>query len=116
LSLNLIFVYAAAHCVKKISREWELTSVRIGERNLETDIDCSPDDKNFCAPRFIDNKVVEKKVHPNYRYQHYDIALLRLAKKVVFNKFVAPICLPLDPSLWSIDYTGHTFDVAGQIE
>lgn len=103
--------------MKKIPTSWNLTSVRIGEHNTDTEIDCSPTDETFCAPPYIDNAVVEKISHINYRKatrnQHFDIALLRLEKIVEFNRFVKPICLPLDPDLWHKDYTNHTSDVAG---
>lgn len=86
---------------------------------MDTDIDCSSSDDTFCAPRYIDNKIVETIVYEKYRQatrnQHFDIALLRLAKKVEFNDFVKPICLPLDPELWNKDYEGHSFDVAGWV-
>ena len=73
--------------------------------------------KTSCAPAAIDNKVTEKHHYEDYRKQsrdqYFDIALLRLAKTVVFNDYVQPICLPLDQSLWTKDYAEHTFDVAG---
>ena len=75
------------------------------------------DNATICAPAAIDNRVTQKYYFDDYRKnsrdQLYDIALLRLAKKVVFNDFVQPICLPLDPSLWTKDYAEHSFDVAG---
>lgn len=77
------------------------------------------DDDTFCNPPPIDNRVVDKIVYPDYRFatknQHFDIALLRLAKKVEFNEFVKPICLPLEPNLRTKDYTNHKFEVAGMI-
>lgn len=85
---------------------------------MDKEIDCEEQDgHDFCAPRAIDVRVVEKIHHPSYRKasknQHFDIALLRLEKPVKFNDLLRPICLPLDPSLWMRNYTGHTFDIAG---
>lgn len=97
--------------------EWKLLSVRIGEWNTETELDCSEDDSDHCAPTPIDNKIEEKIVYSDYRKQsrdqHFDIALLRLENDVEFNEFVKPICLPLDQSLWNKNYSDHHFDVAG---
>lgn len=94
-----------------------LSSVRIGEWNIESEIDCSPDDPAFCAPPTKDIKIAEVIVHPDFQIgskdKHNDIALLRLDTKVEFNDFVKPLCLPLDPLLWMKNYTGHTFEVAG---
>lgn len=65
----------------------------------------------------IDSNIIEIIVHPKYRRvstnKYNDIALLQMAKKVKFTDFVSPICLPLDPSLRTLNFTGHTFDVAG---
>ena len=101
----------AAACVAR-RPDYELVGVRTGETDLTTEIDCSLDDPEHCAPAAIDNKFVAKIVHLKYR-KDFDIALLLLAKKVVFNEFVQPICLPLDQSLWTKDYAEHLFDVAG---
>lgn len=112
------FSLTAAHCVKKIPPTWLLESVRLGEWNLDTEIDCSTSDDSFCAPKFTVNKVVNATHYEHYRQasrdQHFDIALLRLAKKIEFNEFVKPICLPLDPALWNKDYSNQTFDAAGE--
>lgn len=89
----------------------------MGEWNLDTEIDCHLDDASFCAPKYIDVDVAEKVSFKDYNFrskeQHFDIALLRLAQKLEFNDFVSPICLPLDSKLWTKNFTGHSFDVAG---
>lgn len=107
----------AAHCVKKIPSTWSLISVRIGEWDLESELDCHPDEPSHCAPAVISNPIAQIIVHSLYRqasnHQHFDIALLRLAEKVEFNDFVSPICLPLDSSLSAKNYENHTFDVSG---
>lgn len=91
--------------------------MRLGEYDIRTEIDCSPDDAEYCNFKPVDNSVVESIVYHDYREkslnQHFDIALLRLASKVQYNEFIQPICLPLDPSLWTKDYDGHTLEVTG---
>lgn len=113
------FHIKAAHCLKKIPASWDLTGVRIGEWDTDSYIDCEDDDESHCAPPFEEYKISEKSVHPNYRRvsrsQHFDVALLRLAQKVTFHEYVQPICLPLDPLLWTKNYTDHSFDVAGYL-
>lgn len=109
--------YLGAVCVAKIPAAWKLRSVRIGDWKLATEIDCSEQDNAFCAPPVIENNIVEAKVHTSYngssKNQYFDIALLKLENKVEFNDFVKPICLPLDPPLWTKDYTNHTFVATG---
>lgn len=92
-----------------------IESIRIGEWNQQTEIDCSPDDKHFCAPPVIDVKVAEIIVSESYdkNFKSHDIALVRLENDVKFNEFVKPICLPLDQKLWEKDYSGQFFQVAG---
>lgn len=91
-----------------------LSSVRIGEWNLETTVDIEDGSE---APPVINAVVAETIVHESFRnndkYYHFDIALLRLQNKIKFSEFVSPICLPLDPSLWEEDYTGRRFHIVG---
>lgn len=98
---------------------WKLKRVRIGEWNTESERDCDENDSTFCSLPPIDNVIVAQETHRDYRpesrSQFHDIALLRLAKKIKFNDFVQPICLPLDPELWTKNFTGYTFDVAGML-
>ena len=109
--------YSAAHCAKKIPKNWELVGVRIGEWNISSEIDCSKKDSKYCAPPVVDVHVIQTIVHPSYKKQsisqHFDIALLQLATKIEFNDFVQPACLPLDPSYFSKDYTSQSFEAVG---
>lgn len=66
-------------------------SVRLGEHNTETDIDCL--DNGFggqeCAPAPINIPIEEQIAHEDYvptnPNQYHDIALLRLARNVPFS-------------------------------
>lgn len=55
--------------------------------------------------------------HPDYeqRFYYHDIALLRLAKPVLFNEYVMPVCLPSPdaPLLRDRDLEGKSVTVMG---
>lgn len=101
---NSLLIVSAANCVKKTDLTWrDLTHVRVGRWNVND---------------FGDFEIIDKIVFHGYQRadenQHFDIALLRLAKKVKFDDFdLKPICLPLDASLRTKDYAGHSFVVSG---
>jgi hypothetical protein len=96
----------------------KVTSVRLGEWDLDTDPDCyreNEDEKEICAPKHIDIEIAKTIVHPLYNHtnKNHDIALLKLVQNVTFNDYVQPICLPLDDALINFNYTDHSFDATG---
>lgn len=94
---------------------YHLESVRLGEWNIETVRDCSPDDKTYCNEHIsvkVSNIILHKKFR-NAQSYHNDIALLQLAEGVNYTNFIKPICLPLNQALWTADLTGKRFDIGG---
>ncbi|KAJ6642083.1 Serine protease snake [Pseudolycoriella hygida] len=79
------FVLTAAHCLRPV-RLGNVTHVRLGEHD-----ESKTDETNH-----EDFDVVERIPHENYtaRSFYYDIGLLKLGKKVVFNPRLRPLCLP----------------------
>ncbi|KAJ8668475.1 hypothetical protein QAD02_010138 [Eretmocerus hayati] len=91
-------VLTAAHCLNPgLPLGWELQSVRLGEWNISSEIDCH---QGSCRPRHIDVPVVMKIKHesfnknPNTKFSD-DIALLKLGRTVEFTDQIQPICLPI---------------------
>lgn len=104
--------------MKKVLNQ-ALSSVRLGEWDTTTNVDCddSYTNERVCNDPHVDIPVEEKIVHesynPNSKHQHNDITLLRLARNVQYSEFIKPICLPLDNSLRNADLAGAVLDVAG---
>lgn len=78
------WVVTAAHCVHG-NEDSPYFSIRVGEQDRET----------------VEGTEVEINVEQVFRHEDYDpstlnndIAMLKLAKPVRFNKYVSPICLP----------------------
>lgn len=94
-----------------------LTKVRLGEWDLTTDEDCDHSFLNevVCADPHVDVNIEKSIPHNDYnpKEKTNDIALLRLEKKVVFNDFIKPICLPLESSEKVLD--GVVMTVTGLI-
>lgn len=111
------YILTAAHCVARVAKRWALESVRIGDWDLDSEIDCDPNDETNCLPAPIDIEIDEKIVHEGYNKSRisspHDIALLRLSEKIEFDGLIKPICLPYDPSLFQKNYTGSRFTTAG---
>mgnify|MGYP003343779468 CR=1 FL=1 len=104
------YIATAAHCISNIPRGWRLTSVRLGEHNLDTDIDC----EEYCveAPKniLVEETIPHELYDPKNINRYHDIALLRLQRPVAFTDYIFPICLP--PAT-SSDYQGLVMTVAG---
>ncbi|XP_055525728.1 CLIP domain-containing serine protease B9-like isoform X2 [Wyeomyia smithii] len=97
--INSRYVITAAHCVigEVQHKEGELVSVRLGEYDTTTEIDCiEQDNERICADPPLDVPIEEKLPHPEYNEttKLNDIALLRLNRDIRYSDFVQPICLP----------------------
>lgn len=96
--INNLYVLTAAHCVvgKVLTEVGQLTTVRLGEYDTSSEIDCV---QNVCNKPVIKVGIEESIVHPQYDPKsndgHHDIALLRLNQPVELNAFLQPVCLPL---------------------
>ncbi|XP_055612826.1 CLIP domain-containing serine protease B9 isoform X2 [Uranotaenia lowii] len=98
--INIRYVVTAAHCVvgEVEKKEGNLISVRLGEYDTTTEIDCiEQDGEKICADPPQNIPIEEKRAHAEYSEdsKHNDIALLRLSRNVEFSDFVQPVCLPL---------------------
>ncbi|XP_058169794.1 uncharacterized protein LOC131284953 [Anopheles ziemanni] len=123
--INSRYVLTAAHCLanKKIDDGETLVSVRLGEHNTATERDCVEQESDSleedCADPPQNFGIEEQIVHPGYdkngKYQHNDIALIRLDKDAQINNYVQPVCLPTSnfiPTAPNVNITvvgfGHT--------
>ncbi|XP_052128845.1 phenoloxidase-activating enzyme 1-like isoform X2 [Frankliniella occidentalis] len=99
--INSRYVLTAAHCVEGGRSTESLTTVRLGENDIRTEIDCSIiSGTEVCAPPAIDVGVDEVISHPDFSLQgvnrlQNDVALVRLERRVMFTEAVKPICLPV---------------------
>lgn len=119
--INNRYVLTASHCVngKPIPKTVKVFSVRLGEWDQATDIDCDPTitTEKVCNDPPVDIEVEQTITHENYKprtlNQHHDIALLRLSREVEYSGFIRPICLPFGDEFKSDKLVGKTLSVAG---
>ena len=92
--INTWFVLTAAHCQKSNTK---IIEVVIGEWNVLTDPDCTQDDENCDNPKVQKQRVANVIIHSGYdRSKNInDIALVKMKKQVLLNRFVQFACLPL---------------------
>lgn len=118
--INDLYVLTASHCVNgaAIPATWELSSVRLGEWDTATDIDCDNSNGDAdCADAPVNIPIERKIPHENYvpqsKNQFNDIALLRLSRKVAYSDYIKPVCLPRTATFKNRNYAGEKFEVAG---
>ncbi|XP_050544568.1 venom protease-like isoform X2 [Daktulosphaira vitifoliae] len=100
------YVVTAAHCTVNIG-ERELSVVRLGDLNLDPEVNDGADPINVPIDDIIHHELY------NSKYFIYDIALLKLNNSVEFNKFIQPICLPIDPKIRVMNFIKTVPFVAG---
>ncbi|KAH8384071.1 hypothetical protein KR009_012010 [Drosophila setifemur] len=115
--INQRYVLTAAHCLTgKIERTiGSLASVRLGEHDTRTAVDCPANGGN-CAPAVQRLGVEEIRVHERYSEkapnQVHDIGLIRLERNVRYSDNIQPICLPSAVGA-ETRQSGQEFTVAG---
>ncbi|KAF2895319.1 hypothetical protein ILUMI_10857 [Ignelater luminosus] len=115
------YVLTAAHCVKgkDLPRDWRVVSVRLGEHDLSSEVDCAKgsDGDEYCSDKPVNVPVTETIAHESYDPlsidQHHDIALLRLIRNVDLTDWIKPICVPTTAALLNDKYSGVNMTVAG---
>lgn len=116
LFLKLILLFVAAHCVI-LAGDRNLAFARLGEWDTSTDIDIDDSyvDGPLQAEMHVDVAIEKEIVHDDYDHsaKKNDIAVLRLARKVVYSHFIKPICLPMQPSQRNANLAGVLLIVAG---
>ncbi|XP_058820292.1 CLIP domain-containing serine protease B15-like isoform X1 [Topomyia yanbarensis] len=113
--LNSRYVLTAAHCIMDVPQKWKLHRVRFSEWNTISKENCTTvNDEEICRQDFEVDKII---VHPDYdlkvRNKLHDITILKLAEEVIFDKYVRPICLPLDPTVRQLPIDQNDFTVSG---
>ncbi|EDV55464.1 melanization protease 1 [Drosophila erecta] len=92
--INHRFILTAAHCISEV----DSLTVRLGEYNSLTSVDCDGSD---CNPPSEDFQVELSFRHRGYSKINriHDIGLLRLAKSVRYKVHIKPICLITNTTL-----------------
>ncbi|KXJ77832.1 hypothetical protein RP20_CCG006323 [Aedes albopictus] len=111
--INTRYVLTAAHCVGKV-REEDLT-LRLGEWDIDQHKDCENDDPEDCNPEVIFAEVSQIIIHPGYRRNGHDIALIRMKQPLPKNytTHILPICLPNATDLIHNSFTNKNVSVVG---
>lgn len=99
--INERYVLTGAHCISGLPETWQIVGVRLGEHDLQSEQDCEGEEEfKICADPHQDLSIEKIVVHEDYnatgRNFQSDIALIRLARDVVFSDFIQPVCLPIE--------------------
>ncbi|XP_073950647.1 CLIP domain-containing serine protease HP8-like [Choristoneura fumiferana] len=106
------YVLTAAHCV--VGRQ--LVGVRVGEHDIDTDIDCQGvPPQQTCESHIQDIRIQSIIPHPSFATnRQHDIALLRLKKKVdLTHRNAGLVCLPVTREQQTREIVGLNATVAG---
>ncbi|XP_061393226.1 serine protease 7 [Musca vetustissima] len=114
--INKRYVITAAHCIKGEIETvvGPLTRIRLGEYDINQEIDCIADD---CNQKVVEVGYEQLIPHPQYDVRntnnHHDIALIRLDRNIEYSDFIRPVCLPLSETREAPINPGDLLVVAG---
>ncbi|XP_046402808.1 serine protease easter-like isoform X2 [Ischnura elegans] len=118
--INERYILTAAHCVTRLQSNLRLVSIRVGEHNLSSPIDCQVDEESetqICTPNPQNIQVEQVIPHPRYVGKpnlQYDVALVRVSRPIDFtHDAVRPICLPVELGLQTQNLVGKKVVVSG---
>ncbi|KAF2896502.1 hypothetical protein ILUMI_09673 [Ignelater luminosus] len=114
--INDRYVLTAAHCIDLLPDNWKLISVRIGDNNLDSHVDCDLHFKQCTEPSInvpIESAIVHEHYDAHDRSQNNDIALVRLRRPVTFTDSIRPICLPTSINTTQEINVGTQLNTAG---
>ncbi|XP_058129705.1 CLIP domain-containing serine protease B4-like [Anopheles ziemanni] len=87
------YIVTAAHCVSNLRGGIKVHRVRLGEWEINSNVDCN---QKQCAGPPVDMQIEKITKHRDYNRRNHlhDIALVRFTSDVNFSDTVQPICLP----------------------
>ncbi|CAL8073322.1 unnamed protein product [Orchesella dallaii] len=86
-------VITGAHCVNDVRGAYAIDGVVLGNFNRLENRECIDNECNDMSIIPIEDFVAHEKLSKFSR--EYDVAIIKLAREVKFNRFIQPICLPL---------------------
>ncbi|XP_031631821.1 serine protease easter-like isoform X2 [Contarinia nasturtii] len=116
--INENYVLTAAHCIKNLRKNLNVTGVRLGEFDLRTDpdsVDAFDENVEQTKADPVQNiRVVEHIIHEDYNLYtlQNDIALLRLEHPARTTDFIRPVCLPSNANNHSF-HDGEIMEICG---
>uniref|UniRef100_A0A1W7R7B9 CLIP domain-containing serine protease n=1 Tax=Aedes albopictus TaxID=7160 RepID=A0A1W7R7B9_AEDAL len=113
--INTRYVLTAAHCVDIVRNNKQDLTIRLGEWNIDQNPDCEEFDEEDCNPEVIFARVDQIIIHPGYKKQVHDIALLKMKQALPKNytTHILPICVPLSTELMQDSFVNKNVTVVG---
>lgn len=106
-------ILTAAHCIQQIPEGTHIAKIRLGEYDIISEQDCIDDKK--CADKPIEIEIDNFIIHKDFIGEeiHNDIAIIKLAKKVIFTEYISPVCIPIADNLRIKADIGMIFTIIG---
>uniref|UniRef100_A0A1I8NL98 Peptidase S1 domain-containing protein n=1 Tax=Musca domestica TaxID=7370 RepID=A0A1I8NL98_MUSDO len=95
--INHRYILTAAHCIRgEIEKFGQLISIRAGEYDLQSEIDC---DEKICLDPFQRFNIAEYKIHPEFytdkdKRNYNDLALIKVDRDIMYSNSIPAVAMP----------------------
>ncbi|XP_070504889.1 CLIP domain-containing serine protease HP8-like [Chironomus tepperi] len=105
------YVLTAAHCVTNFKKDEKVATIKLGEHNLKTTIDC---EGQHCAdpPQIVYPSRIILPIEYKGSTMKHDISLIELVEPAKITNYVQPVCLP-SVDMVKEDLIGKKVEIAG---